>query len=228
MKYKAVLFDLDDTLLDSISARVISLRRVFTSADITEQDAERFLRDLQGTSLSKALAQLAEDLGIGVDLFLDYRRTYWTKEQGILKLYPGIKQMLNKLHKYGLKLGVVTTKVVNVEFEGNVIGARQELQELGIADLFAVLIGFEDVTIHKPHPEGINMALIRLDVASGDALMVGDSSGDIGAAQAAGCKSCLATWGLPANECTSILANISPDFILDSPSTLLELVMQVS
>ena len=225
VKYEAVIFDLDDTLLDSISARVISLQRVFTSAGITEQDAERFLRDLQGTSLSAALAQLAKDLGIGGDLFLDYRRTYWTKEQGILKLYPGIKQMLNKLHKYGLKLGVVTTKAVNVEFEGDVIGAGQELQELGIADLFSVLIGFEDVTLHKPHPEGINMALIRLKVAPGETLMVGDSSGDIGAAQAAGCKSCYATWGLPANERTSILANISPDFILDSPSALLELVM---
>ncbi len=225
MKYKAIIFDLDDTLLNSISARVISLQSVFTSAGITEQDAERFIRDLQGTSLSAALAQLAKDLGIGVDLFLDYRRTYWTKGQGILRLYPGIKQMLNKLHKYGLKLGVVTTKAVNVEFEGNVIGARQELQELGIADLFAVLIGFEDVTFHKPHPEGINMALIRLDVAPGEALMVGDSAGDIGAAQAAGCKSCYVTWGLPANERTSILANISPDFVLGSPRALLELVM---
>ena len=215
MKYKAVIFDLDDTLLDSISARVITLQRVFTSVGITEQDAERFLRDLQGTSLSAALAQLAKDLGIEVDLFLDYRRTYWTKEQGILKLYSGIKQMLNKLHEYGLKLGVVTNKAVNVEFEGNVIGARQELQKLGIADLFAVLIGFEDVTLHKPHPEGINTALIRLDVAPGETLMVGDSAGDIGAAQAAGCPSCYATWGLPANERTSMLANISTDFILD-------------
>jgi len=225
VKYKAVIFDLDDTLLDSISARVISLQRVFTSAGITEQDAERFLRDLQGTSLSAALAQLAKGLGIGVDLFLDYRRTYWAKEQGILKLYPGIKQVLNKLHEYGLKLGVVTTKSMNVEFEGNVIGARQELQELGIADLFSVLIGFEHVTLHKPHPEGINMALTRLEVAPGETLMIGDSAGDIGAAQAAGCQSCHATWGLPANECTSIQANISPDFILDSPSALLELVM---
>lgn len=225
MKYKAAIFDLDDTLLDSFSTRVITLQRVFTSADITEQDAEQFLRDLQGAVLSAALTQLAKDLGIGIDLFLDYRRTYWTKEQGILKLYPGIKQMLNKLHKYGLKLGVVTSKAGNVEFEGNVIGARQELQELGIADLFSVLIGFEDVTLHKPHPEGINMALIRLDVSPSKALMVGDSAGDIGAAQAAGCHSCYATWGLPANVRTNILANISPDFILDSPSALLELVM---
>ncbi len=227
MKYKAVIFDLDDTLLDSISARVITLQRVFTSAGIAEQDAERFLRDLQGTSLSAALAQLARDLGIGVDLFLDYRRTYWTKEQGILKLYPGIKTMLSKLHEYGLKLGVVTTKAMNVEFEGNAIGARQELRELGIADLFSVLIGFEDVTLHKPHPEGINMALIRLEVAPGEALVVGDSSSDIGAAQAAGCQSCYATWGLPTNERTSIPANISPSFILDSPGALLELAMQV-
>ena len=196
------------TILDSISARVITLQRVFTSAGITEQDAERFFQDLQGASLSAALAQLATDLGIRIDLFLDYRRTYWTKEQGNLKLYPGIKQMLNKLYENDLKLGVVTNKPINVEFEGNVIGARQQLQGLGIVDLFSVLIGFEDVSLHKPHPEGINMALIRLDVAPSEALMVGDSAGDIGAAQAAGCQSCFVTWGLPANEYTDILGKI--------------------
>ncbi|MFC1949830.1 HAD family hydrolase [Chloroflexota bacterium] len=224
MKYRAVLFDLDDTLLDSISARVITMQRVFKRAGISQPDAERFIRDLQGSPLSAALVQLADELGIETDLFLDYRRTYWTKEAGILRLYPGVRQVLKKLHENGLKLGLVTAKAVSIKFEGNVIGAEQELQELGVADLFSVKIGFEDVTLHKPDPEGINMALERLGVSPRKTLMVGDSAGDIGAAQAAGCRSCYATWGLPADERSNLLDTISPDFIIDSPDVLFELV----
>jgi phosphoglycolate phosphatase len=225
MKYKAVIFDLDDTLLDSISARVISLQRVFKKAGISHLDASQFIHRLEGSSMSKALAQLAQELGIDADLFLDYRRTYWTKEPGILKLYPGVRQVLESLHERGLKLGLVTNKVVSIEFEGDIIGAEQEIHELGLADLFSVIIGSENVTSYKPDPEGINKALECLGVSPRETLIVGDSAGDIEAAQAAGCQSCHVTWGLPENELTSIQANISPDFILDSPSALLKLVM---
>ncbi|UCH43535.1 MAG: HAD family hydrolase [Dehalococcoidales bacterium] len=225
MKYKAVIFDLDDTLLDSITARVISMQRVFDGVGISQLDAEPFIRNLQGTRLSAALAQLAEECGIEIDLFQDYRRTYWTKETGVLKLYPGVRSLLEELNRRGLKLGVVTTKTMATEFEGNIIGARKELQELGVERLFSVLVGFEDVSLHKPHPDGIDLALNHLGVTSDEALMVGDSAGDIGAAQAAGCRSCYATWGVPASEHNSLLASYRPDFILNSPDALLDLVI---
>lgn len=223
MKYKAVLFDLDDTIIDSITARVITLKRVFRTAGITQRNPEQFLRDLQGSALSAALDKLTDEFGIVNDLFLEYRRTYWTKEQGILKLYPGVKRMLTELRRYELALGVVTSKAVKIEFEGDVIGAAQELEELGVADLFSVLIGFEDVSLHKPHPEGINLALSHLETPSNQAIMVGDSAGDIEAARAAGCISCWATWGLPAYERDSLLDNVNPDYVIDSPNALLEL-----
>ncbi len=224
MKYKAVLFDVDDTLLDSISARVVTLQHVFKSAGIAHLDAERFLRDLQGTSLEAALAQLALDFGIEGDLFLDYRRTYWGKEKGLLKLYPGVRDVLENLHGLRLKLGIVTTKAVNIQFEGSVIGAVKELEELGILDFFSALVGFEDVSLYKPHPDGINLALRRLEITPSEALMVGDSASDIGAAKAARCISCYATWGLPIDERDNLLRSISPDFILNSPDELLKLV----
>lgn len=224
MKYKAVLFDMDDTLLDSLSARVVTLQRVFTSAGITHLDAEQFLRNLQGTPLETALAQLAIDVGIEVDLFLGYRRTYWGQEKRLLKLYPGVREVLEKLRRLGLKLGIVTTKAVNIEFEGIVIGVTKELEELGIADFFSVLVGFENVSLHKPHPEGINLALSRLEIIPAEVLMVGDSVSDIAAAKEAGCLSCYATWGLPTDERYNLLSSISPDFILDSPDELLKVV----
>ena len=224
MKYKAVLFDVDDTLLDSMAARVDTLERVFASAGIANHDPEQFLRDLHGNSLESKLAQVAVDRGIDADLFLDYRRKYWTGEIGRLKLYPGVREALEKLGGLGLKLGIVTTKAVSIEFEGNIIGAAGELKEMGISELFSVMVGDEHVSLNTPHPEGINLALSRLEMAPGEALMVGDSAADMAAARAAGCLGCHATWGLPVKESRNLLTLISPDFILDSPAELLKLI----
>ena len=225
MKYKAIIFDLDDTLLDSMPARVKTLQHVFASAGIAHLEAERFLRDLQGTPLEDALAKLAADLSIGIDLFEEYRRHYWSKEKGLLRLYPGIGDMLVKLRQIELRLGIVTTKTMNFEFQGKIMGgAVTELEEMGIANLFSVMVGFEDVSLRKPHPEGVNLALSRLKVLPGETMMVGDSASDIKAGQAAGCHGCYATWGLPAKERDDLLKSVRPDFILNSPDELLKLV----
>lgn len=224
MNYKAVLFDLDDTLLDSMAARVKTLEHVFSKAHITRFEPERYLRDLQGTPLETALIKLAAELNIQTDLFEEYRRFYWSKEKGLLRLYPGVAEMLERLRKQKLKLGLVTTKTMNFEHEGRAGGAVTELAELGIDGIFSTMVGFEDVIQRKPHPEGIKLALSRLNLAPHEAVMVGDSASDIKAAQAAGCHGCYATWGIPEDERGSLLNHAYPDFILDSPSDLLRLV----
>lgn len=132
--------------------------------------------------------------------------------------------MLERLRRQKLRLGLVTTKTMNFELEGRVGGAVTELSETGIADIFSVMVGFEDVTQRKPHPEGINLALSRLGISPGEAVMVGDSASDIKAAQAAGCHGCYATWGIPVDERGNLLKNVSPDFTIDSPDELLKIV----
>lgn len=216
-----VLFDLDDTLMDSFDARVKPLQQVFSRAGISHPGAEQFLRDLQGTQLKEALTQLGATQRIETNLFEDYRQAYWTKETGMLSLYPGVKPMLQELHRRGVKLGVVTQKVRVLEVEGRYVGAAQELEKLGISNLFSVTIGFEDVSNHKPHPEGINLALSRLAAHPGETLVVGDSAADIEAARAAGCWSCYATWGIPVIEHEQ--DSIQADLVADTPKALLEL-----
>ena len=82
-------------------------------------------------------------------------------------------------------------------------------------------MGFESVTNHKPHPEGVLLALERLGADPGQCVVVGDTPADIGAAQAAGCWSCLATWGIPAAN--SSHAQVEANFVIDKPEALLEL-----
>lgn len=81
----------------------------------------------------------------------------------------------------------------NFESDGRLCGASHELNDLGVANLFSVVVGFEDVLRHKPDPEGIELAMARQSVLPKEALLVGDSAADIEAAKAAGCPSCYAT-----------------------------------
>ena len=129
--------------------------------------------------------------------------------------------MLEELHSHGVKLGIVTQKARVLEVEERYVGAAQELEELGVANLFSVIVGFEDVSDHKPHPHGINLALSRLSARPRETLMVGDSAADIEAARAAGCWSCYATWGIPAIEL--VFDSIRADLVAKTPRALLEL-----
>jgi len=216
-----VLFDLDDTLLDSFDARVNALQKVFTRADIFHPKAEQFLRSLHGTQLKEALTQFGATQEIETNLFEDYRQAYWTKKPGMIALYLGVEPMLEELCSHGVKLGIVTQKVRLFEIDGNCAGALKELEELSIANLFSVIVGFEDVSYHKPDPDGINLALSHLATQPRETLVVGDSAADIEAACAAGCWSCYATWGLPVAE--QRLDSIQAHLVAETPKALLEL-----
>ncbi len=217
----AILFDLDDTLLDSLDARIEALEYVFVQANVHHLTAKQFLRDLHGTQLIEALSQLGAAQKIETNLFENYRQVYWTKKPGRIALYPGVKPMLAELCSCGVKLGIVTQKVRLFEIDGHSAGALKELEELGISNLFSVIVGFEDVSHYKPDPDSINLALSRLGVRPSKTLVVGDSTADIGAARAAGCWSCYATWGIPAAE--QRLESIQADLVVEKPEALLEL-----
>ncbi len=221
-----VLFDLDDTLLDSFDARVKALQQVFARAAISDPKAEQFLRGLQGTPLSEALAKLEARRKTEASLFEDYRRAYWTKGPGMIRLYPGVKRMLEELCSHGVRLGIVTQKARQLQVEWGSVGAAQELEELGVASLFSVIVGFEDVSHYKPHPEGINLALSRMEALPHQTLVVGDSAADMEAARSAGCWSCYATWGIPTEE--RGLEAVQADLVAETPDVFLGLFVGLS
>ena len=220
-RVNTVLFDVDDTLLDSYRARIQALQDVFTRAKITGLNAHKFLASLQGAPFQDALALLAVQHNITDNLFATYRRIYWIEQLDNIRLYPGIKVMLGKLKSRGFKLGVVTSKLRDSIFEGKRIGCIYELNEVGIIDMFSVIVGLEDVNKHKPHPDGINLALNKLGSQPQDTLFVGDSAADIEAAHHAGCRSCLATWGI--TDDAGLPQNIRADFVAETPRALLSL-----
>ena len=188
---KGVIFDLDDTLVDSFAARQLALESVFQQVGIDAPTAQQFLVSLNGRQMSGTLEELAPGYKIdGKDLSDAYLDYYWNKEPGLIRLYPGIRSLLEVFGSHGIKMGVVTQKGREFKVGGRIAGTASELAELGVASLFSVVIGFEDVSRHKPDPEGVQLALKRLGVLPEEALLVGDSASDINAAREAGCLSC--------------------------------------
>ena len=216
-----MVWDFDDTLVDSMDARVHALTQVFRDTDIGGVDPRGFLLNLPETTFELSLKGLAENLGKPTDLFDRYRSRYWTKEPGLLRMYPGVSSVLQGLVGYGVPLAVVTQKARAFQIEGVAAGVSVELEELGLTGLFPVVVGIDDVQETKPHPEGILQVLERLGVGPEHALMVGDTSTDIEAARAAGCWSCLATWGVPDGASRAERSN--PDMVVDTPGDLLKL-----
>jgi pyrophosphatase PpaX len=221
---QAVLFDLDDTLLDSLKARVKALGRVLKQVGISDIKAHDFIYHLHGSPFAAALKELALARNIHEDLFVKYRREYWFKSQDSLELFPGVKEMLEKLKAGGIKLGIITSKMHDTIFEGSRIGCALELDKMGIVDLFSAILGLEDVIHPKPDPECIHLALVKIGASPTNTLVVGDSAADMAAAYSAGCKSCLAAWGLPGSPDPA--ESKAADFVASEPGDIIDIVLR--
>ena len=216
-----VLFDWDDTLVDSFPARLATLRSVFSDASIGAPSAEELFHGLQGKSLEVALAQLEAANSWRLNLFDRYRRAYWHKGPNGITLYAGIEQVLLALRARGVKLGIVTSKGRSFQLEGRTTGVVVELADAGVSDLFSAVVGYEDVAKPKPHPEAVLLALKQLGASPEKALVVGDSAADMASGRAAGCWTCLARWG--ASTYQTSVEETAPDMVVETPEELLAL-----
>jgi pyrophosphatase PpaX len=205
-KLKAVLFDLDGTLIDSIGLIVDAMHHAFDGFTGTVPADSAWMAGI-GTPLYKQLAlyaRSAEELDV---LREKYRAFQFIHHDNVIKQYPGTSAVLENLHARGLVMGIVTSK-------GNEL-AQRGLDLTGLAKFMPVVIGADSVTKHKPEPEPVLLALEQLGVRADEALMVGDSPHDISSGNAAGVRTVGALWGPFTREQIAVakptywLANIS-------------------
>ena len=182
----AVLFDLDGTLIDSIGLIVDAMHYAFEGFDGTVPDDSSWMQGI-GTPLYKQLALYARSPEELDALRERYRAYQFIHHDNVIKEYPGTTAVLEQLHARGIAMAIVTSK-------GDEL-ARRGLELTGLARYLPVVIGADSVTKHKPEPEPVLLALERLGVAAGDALMMGDSPHDISSGNAAGVRTIGALWG---------------------------------
>lgn len=182
---KAVLFDLDGTLIDSDDAAIHAwARRLKPVAWLfRDRNPEPFLRRvvMNGEGWVNGALTLLDRVGLDGVVFAlrDVLRALWRgKRQDFLPV-DNIGPMLERLgERY--RLGVVTTR--------NREAARAFLRQIGFDGRFEVVIAREDVRRLKPHPQPVQKAAEALGLSPAEVVMVGDTSLDIRSAKAAGAQ----------------------------------------
>jgi pyrophosphatase PpaX len=114
-------------------------------------------------------------------------RQHYAPLHSELRAFPGMLDLLERLHGEGRRIGIVSAKrqdIVELAFE-----------VLGFGDLMDVVVGSDGAPRGKPHPDQILVALERLSADPDTTAYVGDAPFDIAAAKAAGVHAIGVTWG---------------------------------
>jgi pyrophosphatase PpaX len=205
--YRAVLFDLDGTLLDSADLIVTSF--VDTCRELLGRTLDP-AETLRGWSWPVRARFHALAPGRADELTRDYLRRYLELHDRYARLFPGVTDVLDTLRARGYLLGIVTSK--------RRATTAAAVRAFGLDRWCPVIVVDEDVRRHKPDPEPVTLGARRLGVAAADALMVGDSVEDIAAGRGAGAGTAAALWGTMHLE--DVLGE-RPDHRLEHPGMLL-------
>jgi len=208
---KAILWDLDDTLLETLPGRMKALEHAYRACVGGSVDPLALWRSHRGGSLEALGERL---MGADGPRFVKTYRDYYYALPRAARAFEGVTDVLDSFVHASLPMAVVTAKIS--------WGAVDELSAAGLLGYFAAVVGADDTDLHKPHPDPIYEAMSRLVVDEPrDVMFVGDSPADVGAARNAGCMAVAATWGTLDEE---LLLDAGPEFVARRPADVLEVL----
>lgn len=167
---KTIIFDLDGTILDTLSDLTDSMNYVlkkYNKKTKTEEEIRSFLGDGMRILVERSLPN--EDEQIISKIFNEFKDYYLNHCNIKTKAYPGIANLLNSL-KDDYQLGVISNKRDD---------AVQALINSHFPNIFSFVLGQKDEMKKKPDKEMLEYALNILDTKSFEALYIGDSDVDL-------------------------------------------------
>src|SRR3989338_7261057 len=218
---KAIVFDLDNTLIDFLRMKRLSCEAAIdamigSGLNVSHEKAIKALFELYDKHgmedkaiFQKFLKKTAGkiDYKVLANGIVSYRRV----REGFLEPYPNVDYVLLKLKGMGLKLAIVT--------DAPRLKAWIRLAAMKLSNYFDVVVAFEDTKQHKPSKMPLQAALKQLKLKPEECLMVGDwPERDIKGAKAIGIKTCFARYGNPK------IRKSGADYEIDNIKMLLEIV----
>ncbi len=211
---KAVIFDLDGTLMDTLQDLFLSTNHALRSCGMPERSIDE-VRRFVGNGIGMLIHRAVPDGTSAEDeaRCLDHFRTHYVEHcQDHTTLYPGIREMLERLAAEGVPMAVVSNKLQT---------GVSELAQRWFGDLIHVAIGERDGVRRKPSPDMVQLAIREMGVRSEDCIYVGDSDVDLETARQAGLPCVSVLWGFRDRD--FLLAHGATTFA-EHPREILELI----
>ena len=189
MALKAVLFDMDGTLLDTAPDFVAVCQAMRAARELPPLN-EQVIRDVVSGG-ARAMVSATFGLDVGADGFealrLEFLERYQQHCAVLSRPFDGMPELLADIEASRLVWGVATNKPLRF--------AAPIMQQLGLAERSAVLLCPDHVERSKPAPDMLLLACKQMGIAPADVLFVGDDARDIESGRAAGCKTAAVTYG---------------------------------
>lgn len=208
---KAILFDFDGTLADTLPICFYAFQSVFKKFDKKELSTDQITK-MFGPSETGIIKENLNHTNIEEAIELYYKK-YENNHMTLVQANHKINDLLIFLKNKGIRLGIVTGK------------ARRSLdislKALNMNEYFEIVITGDDVSRPKPHSEGIIQALKHLGISHKDAVFIGDSDADFYASKQVKVFTIGVRW-LP--NYVPIKFNVQPDYICTTTNQLKEFV----
>jgi phosphoglycolate phosphatase len=209
---RAVAFDLDGTLADSVPGICNTFTTVLTAAGHPVPTALE-IASLIGLPLADVMLRFAPTGDVNA-LVTHYRAIYTATVVPATLLFPRAWSLLRACRAAGLELAIVTGKSTDV--------ADATLRRCRIRSLFTSVVGTERAARPKPFPDLMHLALSELGVPADQTLLVGDGTHDIEMGRDAGARTCGVAWGVHQAE---HLKAAGADHIVHSMAELRRLIL---
>jgi phosphoglycolate phosphatase len=190
---KAVMIDLDGTLLDTIPDLAVAANMMLTELKMPVLP-EVAIRNFVGKGIHNLIERTLTNSMDGkpdVDLFQRalpvYERSYKAVNGKHTTIYPGVKEGLDLLRAQGYPLACVTNKSERFTLP--------LLDYVRLSEYFVSVVSGDTLPQKKPDPAPLLHACKQMNVAPNEMLMIGDSLNDTQAARAAGCPVFCVTYG---------------------------------
>ena len=207
---KAVIFDLDGTLLNTLEDLKESTNFALRTFNYPERTLEE-VRCFVGNGVRKLIERAVPEDCKNIDECLEiFKKNYSENMCNYTQAYNGILKILEELHKDKVKIGVVSNK-----FDTAVKGLCKKYFD----DLVDIAIGQNDDIPKKPAPDSVLKAMKILNSDKNSTLYAGDSDVDVQTARNAGLRCIGVTWGFRTRDYLK-----GADFIVDNPDEIVKIV----
>jgi phosphoglycolate phosphatase len=214
---RAVIFDLDGTLIDSAGDIADALNLALEDAGLRRFSDDEVRIMVGGGArvlVRRALAAQAIEPNAELSdrLYSKLLETYRLASVARTKIYPGGRELLSGLAGQGIRLGVCTNKPAAI--------THDVLRKLELYDRFNAVVGGFNELPPKPDPAMMYATLRALKASAQEAVVIGDSVADVGAARAAGVPVILVSFGYRNRPASELGADLVIDSLTDAPAAL--------